>query len=289
MGVIRSNPLLLSQAARAHARAGAQERGRFPRAPLLILFFSSVSSYRWKADPEKPKPMDPVHSSLKLAAVLGTSSPYKPITMRPAGAPPISMSKKTLSVTLPDSPYDMAGKRRERESVGGCVRERERRFRLGEGSQKKKKNTGATAPTLQRPPSLNSSPLFSCLHSPGVARTVEATRRVVMAAGERVAIRAGLVKARGTAAAAAECTARTGAATRTVRAAARRADEVEARRVVAIWSEKDELSVVGGERATGRRGETWKKLFEGRVFACLHSFFFFARENQAAPRSLSLA
>ncbi len=46
-------------------------------------------------------PCPPVQSALKFSAVLGTSSPYRPMTTRPAGSPPISMSKKTLVVTLP--------------------------------------------------------------------------------------------------------------------------------------------------------------------------------------------
>lgn len=44
-------------------------------------------------------PFSPVHSARKFSAVLGTTSPNRPNTMRPAGAPLISMSKNTLLVT----------------------------------------------------------------------------------------------------------------------------------------------------------------------------------------------
>ena len=53
---------------------------------------------RWKVEPLYPKPASPVHSCLKFSAVLGTSSPYRPITILPAGAPPMSMSMKTFFV-----------------------------------------------------------------------------------------------------------------------------------------------------------------------------------------------
>jgi hypothetical protein len=42
----------------------------------------------------------PVDKARKFSTVLGTTSPNKPITILPAGCFPISISKKTLCVTL---------------------------------------------------------------------------------------------------------------------------------------------------------------------------------------------
>ena len=53
----------------------------------------------WKVDPLYPNPASPVQSCRKFSAVLGTASPYKPIVIRPSGAPPISISIKTFFVT----------------------------------------------------------------------------------------------------------------------------------------------------------------------------------------------
>ena len=53
----------------------------------------------WNVDPLYPNPASPVQSCRKFSAVLGTTSPYKPIVIRPAGAPPISISIKTFFVT----------------------------------------------------------------------------------------------------------------------------------------------------------------------------------------------
>ena len=45
--------------------------------------------------PERPWPRSPVQSARKFSAVLGTTSARSVISMRPAGEPPIVMSKKT--------------------------------------------------------------------------------------------------------------------------------------------------------------------------------------------------
>lgn len=55
---------------------------------------------RWKLEPSKPKPFSPVHSARKFSTVFGTSSPYRPITMRPSFWPSASTSKNTLLVTV---------------------------------------------------------------------------------------------------------------------------------------------------------------------------------------------
>ena len=54
---------------------------------------------RWNLDPLYPSPFGLVASWAKFSAVLGTVSPNKPTTMRPAASPPIVMSKKTFLVT----------------------------------------------------------------------------------------------------------------------------------------------------------------------------------------------
>ncbi len=57
---------------------------------------------RWKLEPLKcsglpslPMPFSPVHRALKFSAVLGTTSSYSSKVMRPAGFPPMVISKKT--------------------------------------------------------------------------------------------------------------------------------------------------------------------------------------------------
>eukprot|EP00958_Prasinococcus_capsulatus_P000271 scaffold21_cov368-Prasinococcus_capsulatus_cf.AAC.10 len=54
----------------------------------------------WKIESWKPKPSEPLHSSLKFRQVFGATSPKSPTTILPAASPPTEMSKKTLSVTL---------------------------------------------------------------------------------------------------------------------------------------------------------------------------------------------
>mmetsp|Transcript_169 Transcript_169/g.522 ORF Transcript_169/g.522 Transcript_169/m.522 type:complete len:235 (-) Transcript_169:270-974(-) len=55
---------------------------------------------RWKGESLNPKPFSPVQSALKFSAVLGVTSPLISIVMRPAGSPPISISKKVLNLSL---------------------------------------------------------------------------------------------------------------------------------------------------------------------------------------------
>eukprot|EP01084_Bolivina_argentea_P125046 221586_1 len=50
----------------------------------------------WKALSAYPNPFSPVARARKFSTVLGTVSPKRPIVMRPALTPPISMSKKDL-------------------------------------------------------------------------------------------------------------------------------------------------------------------------------------------------
>eukprot|EP00929_Paragymnodinium_shiwhaense_P103025 TRINITY_DN662_c1_g1_i1.p2 TRINITY_DN662_c1_g1~~TRINITY_DN662_c1_g1_i1.p2 ORF type:complete len:102 (-),score=17.35 TRINITY_DN662_c1_g1_i1:25-330(-) len=59
---------------------------------------------RWKALPlkcrglpERPMPFSPVHKARKFSAVFGTTSSLSSMTMRPAPAPPMLMSKYTLT------------------------------------------------------------------------------------------------------------------------------------------------------------------------------------------------
>jgi len=62
---------------------------------------------RWKADPLKwsgfpdlPTPFSPVQRARKFSAVFGTTSALNSITILPAGAPPIVMSKNTLGFAM---------------------------------------------------------------------------------------------------------------------------------------------------------------------------------------------
>lgn len=51
---------------------------------------------RWNLLPLYPSPCGFSASCLKFSAVFGTVPPNKPITIRPAGTPPIVISKKTF-------------------------------------------------------------------------------------------------------------------------------------------------------------------------------------------------
>ena len=62
---------------------------------------------RWKHDPSNARltpssvtPASPTQSALKFSAVLGTWFPYRPNSTRPARSPLMSISKKTLFVTV---------------------------------------------------------------------------------------------------------------------------------------------------------------------------------------------
>ena len=55
---------------------------------------------KWSGLPEGPVPFSPVHSARKFSAVLGTTSARSVISMRPAGWPPIVMSKYTTGFDL---------------------------------------------------------------------------------------------------------------------------------------------------------------------------------------------
>lgn len=66
-------------------------------------------------------PFSPVHRARKFSTVFGTSSPKSPITMRPEGSPPISISKKTLFVTLATSLRTGCGHWREKRNENWAV------------------------------------------------------------------------------------------------------------------------------------------------------------------------
>ena len=48
---------------------------------------------RWNDDPAYPKPFSPVQRARKFSAVFGTTSDRSSITIRPAGLPPMDISK----------------------------------------------------------------------------------------------------------------------------------------------------------------------------------------------------
>ena len=56
---------------------------------------------RWKLEPLNPKPFSPVHKARKFSAVFGTTSARNSMMTRPAGVPPIVISKKTFGLDLP--------------------------------------------------------------------------------------------------------------------------------------------------------------------------------------------
>ena len=70
---------------------------------------------KWSGLPEGPVPFSPVHSARKFSAVLGTTSARSVISMRPAGWPPIVMSKYTTGFDL--RARARADKAARRESV----------------------------------------------------------------------------------------------------------------------------------------------------------------------------
>ena len=55
---------------------------------------------KWSGLPDGPTPFSPVQSARKFSAVFGTTSARSVISMRPDGAPPIVMSKKTIGFGL---------------------------------------------------------------------------------------------------------------------------------------------------------------------------------------------
>jgi len=62
---------------------------------LLPYYLTTCGMTRWKVDSLYPKPGSIVHSWRKFSAVLGTTSLRSCMTTRPAGSPPMVMSKKT--------------------------------------------------------------------------------------------------------------------------------------------------------------------------------------------------
>ena len=76
--------------------------------------------------PLLPTPFSPVQSARKFSTVFGTVFPYSPIVMRPAGAPSIDTSKKTLFVTLGPAAEARAtnASRRNRVSISASQRRR---------------------------------------------------------------------------------------------------------------------------------------------------------------------
>ena len=54
----------------------------------------------WKLDPLYPNPFSPVHRALKFSHVLGTTSALRVISIRPAGDPPMVMSKKQTGLAM---------------------------------------------------------------------------------------------------------------------------------------------------------------------------------------------
>merc|ERR1719191_148848 len=55
---------------------------------------------KWRGFPDLPMPFSPVQRARKFSAVLGTTSARSSMTMRPAAAPPIEISKKTLGLAI---------------------------------------------------------------------------------------------------------------------------------------------------------------------------------------------
>ena len=95
--------------------------GRFARVRSLLWAIGGVSVANDDVRTLKPNPASPVQSCLKFSAVFGTSLPKRPMTIRPDGTPPISISKYTFEVTSPTVSDDAAAAQNAPDRVAALV------------------------------------------------------------------------------------------------------------------------------------------------------------------------